>query len=194
MGLASSQINIPLVLGTEITRLGLTIPNSILWIFKGRETNPHVTVQYGLIDCNPDAIREAVRDLPPFNIRLGKLDFFEGVEGGMADALYISVADSVGAGGLVALRNRLKPFINPDKANDPRAFVGHITLAYLNRGALNNKEFFKGISTIEGATMKVCSIIYSDSDRNQHECELKTGDPKLIKPLDIHKFYNSKLL
>lgn len=142
-----------------------------------------------------DQIRDEVAGLPPFRIKFGRLGCFEEVEGGTADCVWVSVADSLGAGGLFALRRRLLKFLHPDLGGryglppkgaetdtgqggneedsekpQSRKYIPHITLAYVIPGTA--KQFVGGECELTGKEFTVSSIMVSTQSGQQHEVQL----------------------
>lgn len=180
----STQVNVPVTLQMTAIRLGLAIPEKDLAYLKGREKEPHVTIRYGLQTVNPAAVRDAVKDLPFFNVAFGKFGIFPSK--GEGDVLYVSIADSVGAGGLVNLRKRLDQFSAQDAGEWPN-YQAHMTIAYLVPGA---GDYLKGVACdLSGQVMEVSNILYCERNGNQHECSLRP--PSVIqRPADLYRFYN----
>lgn len=190
---SSSQVNLPIVLEQDVVRCGLAIDGKLLYLPKvnPRETNPHVTIRYGLQTVNPDRVRELVASLPAFEIVFGDMDIFS-PEREVFDVLHVKVSDSPGAGGLVNLRRRLDEILDPAAPQWFPKYVPHVTIAYMCRGAA---DFMKGQPClITGRTMKVHSIIYSDKRGFQHECELAPRvEHTKLGLAGTYQFYNEKL-
>lgn len=187
----STQVNLPIVLEQMAVRCGLAIPKQALYLGKVNpiETNPHVTIKYGLVDVSVDRVREVVGGLPAFEIAFGGLGVFSESDRGF-DVLYVKVSDSPGAGGLVNLRRRLDEFVNPN-VQQWFDYQAHVTLAYVARGKCDWLKDQPCLLT--GKTMKVHSIIFSDRNGNQHECELAPRVPHTKLGLaGTYQFYNEK--
>ena len=181
---ASSQINLPLILQSEAIQCTMAIPDRILTL-AGREKMPHVTIRYGLLDVNQGAVRDLVASLPSFEIKFGLIGTFP--DRGEGEVLFVKVADSVGAGGLVNLRKRLEQYIHPER-EDWANYEPHMTLAYVTPG---NSEWLKGQECLlTGRTMLVDSIMYCGKSGSMHECSLRSPVEKPLNPGEIYRFYN----
>lgn len=180
----SSQVNLPLILQSEAIQCTMAVPDRMLTL-SGRERIPHVTIKYGLLNVNPQAVRDLVSSLPSFEIKFGQLGVFGSK--GDGDVLYVKVADSVGAGGLVNLRKRLSRFVDPGR-EDYANYEAHMTLAYVNPGSA---DYLKGQPCLlTGKTMLVDAILYCTKNGTMHECSLKSPVEKPLKPTEIYRFYN----
>lgn len=170
MGYASTQINLPDVLGHRVKVAGLSLmPRLEL------ETIPHVTVLYGLESDDPEPVREIARGIPGFEVRIGHVGCFEGVEGGTADAVFLH-AQGVG---LEVLRQRLEQLPRLDQQ---RAYVPHITLAYVPLGT--GKQWEGRNLPVTGERFIAREFIFSERKKANgtyamHEIPLRsyTGDP-----------------
>ena len=172
---------------------------------QGYETDPHVTVMYGISDLVlVQQVRDALMDLPPFRVKFGKTGCFESVEGGTCDVVWVGVSDSPGAGGLYALRKRLLPFVDPAKGGKYGLYTGPRTtedVEPVDSGQGGNEEEgpkqdsrpyvphitlayvqlgsgkqFRGQwNELEGKEFTVSSIVLSLKNGSQHEIPL-TGE------------------
>lgn len=92
----------------------------------GRETEPHITVLYGLTDPVPSKeLIELVRKTPPFTVRLTSVTLFENDE-------YDVVKFDVDSEELVALSNAIREAC-PNENKYPK-YVPHCTVAYVKKG------------------------------------------------------------
>lgn len=99
---------------------------------KGRETEPHVTVLYGLIDENPtDMLKQVFEHTAPFDIKLGVCSLFRN---GEYDVLKMAVLSPF----LHALnRNVCSVAVHE---NDYPTYEPHITIAYVKPGTCDRME------------------------------------------------------
>lgn len=180
----STQINLPILMEADLRRLTFFHIPELSLARKGREHTPHITIRYGLLNVNPEAVREAVKDFPEFSVRIGRLNMFP--SRGDGDVLYVEVSDSDGAGGLRGLRSRLDKFVDPEREEFSN-YSAHITLAYIKPGELNH--LIGTPCTLTGEEVKVSAIMYCEKGGVAHECQLKTMGERLVKPVDIYNFY-----
>ena len=114
----------------SIIDLAKTIPDDDLYNDeegdKGRETEPHVTVRYGITDTTPDKIVHAVSHTGPIRIKLGPISKFD--TNPAYDVLKLDI-DSPHLHRLNSLVDSNAPF-----KSEFRDYHPHITLAYVRKG------------------------------------------------------------
>lgn len=117
----------------------------------GPETNPHVTVLYGLEDDTPTRIQQVVREngLRPFTLRLGRLSYFSADE---FDVLKIDVPDLSIRGLHNIFAERL------EHVQTYPQYMPHITVAYVLPGTA---EKYVGLPHDESQTFIADHVTYS---------------------------------
>lgn len=131
----------------------------------GREENPHVTVLYGLHDDNPQKIKELMKNIPPFEVKLGFLSIFEGKENNNPyDVLKISVISPI----LRNLHNLIKK--NLENTQTYNSYKPHITIAYMKTGHASK---YLNSNFLEGSKFLVDRLVFSSSDSKKTEITLK---------------------
>lgn len=120
----------------------------------GRETDPHLTILYGLEDENPDAVHRLVHDFGPVTFTLGKTIVFR-TEG--ADVVVIEATGD----GLKALRQRVAALRHTD--NYPE-YKPHVTVAYVKPG---EGAKYAGRADVDGLEVTVNTLTFSDKDGNK---------------------------
>jgi 2'-5' RNA ligase len=174
----SSQVSIPENLRQIIIRDGLEIiPQQIV---ERRETNPHLTIKYGLIDVDPELFRKAVQNVAQFRVKFGTIQMFKKEDGGF-NVLYLSAKDSIGSNGLVQLRRIAEKFA-ADGAPAHSSYVPHITLAYVTGG----ENLIGEETSLTGKYMTVKDICYCTRDGMEHQCFLRAVEKKNLA--DIYNF------
>lgn len=187
--LASVQANLPELSSWSALRDTLTKFKPDELAGKGRETVPHVTICYGLIPgaVSLDDVRSALHNLPPFRITFGKMNCFEGVEGGTQDVVYVEVEAGTPAfadSGLYQARARLESLQRDPKTY--RDYVPHLTLAYVKRGL--GPKWKGNVSDLTGEHIMVDVLNYSTPGyklEGQHEITLS-------RSLDLAAYYSAQ--
>ena len=124
---ATTQIEISPVVRSQISRLQIHLPESVIHPRYGREMNPHITVLYGVV-TGPEEVRAVVKDFGPVSFTIDEAFAFEGVEDGTADA----VAFRIGGDDLHRLREQILQ--NVPSAEQKFKYEPHLTLAYVHAG------------------------------------------------------------
>lgn len=128
----------------------------------GRETEPHVTVKYGLHTRVPEEVEQLVRSFPPVTIRLGLTSVFQN-PGKDYDVVKIDV-DSPDLMRLNRLLSKL-----PHTDSFP-VYRPHITLAYVKPG-LGTRH--TGLLDVNGMTLTCSKLTFSDPDGSKTMIELQ---------------------
>jgi 8-oxo-dGTP pyrophosphatase MutT (NUDIX family)/2'-5' RNA ligase len=165
---ASTQIEFAEPLRSRILSVAAAIPATDLGE-EGREDTPHVTVRYGLITDDPQAVIDVAKSHGPITVKLGKTSLFTNPE---ADVLKLEVASD----GLYRLNEALKASI-PHTDKYP-LYVPHVTLAYLKPGAGGK---YVGWAGLDGETATINELIFSDRNRNRVVIPLRSTDYDLIQ-------------
>ncbi len=148
---------------------------------KGRETESHVTVKYGLVDSNPsEELLRIIQETPPFEITLGKVSLFKNDK---FDVVKIGVDGK----GLRALNARISKLPNEDKHPN---YTPHMTIAYVQKGScddLEGKEVFTDDVSHrdddEPLTFTVKSVVFAGSgeeDETRVKRTLMLGKPNAM--------------
>ncbi len=188
---ASTQLNLPDETAAKVKALGAKIPDEDL-AADGRETQPHVTVKFGLHGNDPEAVRALLADEKPITVKMGKTSHFKGVEGGTADAVKVDVDSPE----LHALNAKIADAV-PNTDTYPE-YVPHATVAYVKPGL---GEKYSGSDALEGHEVTVDHVTFSGRDGKQIDIPLggkevadeaggagpRTGaaDPRLVKTLGL---------
>jgi 2'-5' RNA ligase len=161
---SSTQLNLPEPVAREVTALSSLIPEDDL-AEGGVETEPHVTVKYGLKDADPTEVARLLRNHPPVMVTLGKTAHFAGVEDGTADAVYAEVSSP-------ELRS-LNKFVAENTyapGDTHRDYKPHVTLAYVKPG-IGAK--YDGDTTLEGTQVVIDRVVFSSKDGQKYEIPLR---------------------
>ncbi len=101
----------------------------------GFETEPHVTVRYGLHGDDADEVSESLKGSKPFEVKFDNPSVFSGGEGKDYDVIKLDILDS-SKGDLVRLHRRLGDLPHTDTHKD---YHPHATIAYVKKG--KGKEY-----------------------------------------------------
>lgn len=161
---SSTQINLPEEIAAKVVAASKKIPEADL-ADDGRETEPHVTVKYGLHTNEAEHVRKLIENEPPIKAKLGKASVFPATEtGGTYDVVKLDV-DSPDLHRINKLISDSLPHTDTHPNYHP-----HVTLAYVKPG-LGEKHV--GMADLVGQELTVDRIIFSDKDRNHVEVVLK---------------------
>lgn len=129
----------------------------------GRETDPHVTVKYGLHFQTPSQrLREALRQFGPVTLTFGRTSLFKSKD---ADVLKVDI-DSPDLHRLNKLITRLLP-----THETYPTYIPHATLAYLKPG---KGKHYVGSRALAGTKVKMDSVLFSG--KNGHKEMLPLGE------------------
>jgi 2'-5' RNA ligase len=151
---ASTMLLLPDPVKSKILALGAKIDDADL-APKGRESNPHVTVLYGLTVDDPQKVAQQVKGQGPLTLGFGALSVFGSAEtGGDYEVLKVDV---MGAS-LHELHNKLKAL--PHEETHPE-YQPHATVAYLLPG---RAEKYTGASGLAGQRVRVKDLVFAGAD------------------------------
>lgn len=131
--LSSVSLRVPSPLREFVLKWGrLTLPDDVLYWDEeggcGRETEPHITVLYGLTDSEPPPVLcDLARRTRPFTVRLGPISLFENEH-------YDVVKFEVASRALVDLSNAIRAACPNENAYP--VYVPHCTVAYCKKGTV----------------------------------------------------------
>lgn len=172
---ASTQIQVPEPLASEIRELGQMIPDEQL-TEDGREDDIHVTVKYGLHADDPAKLQELLNGQPPITVTMGKTSLFSNDD---ADVVKIDVDSPE----LHALNKKIADAM-PHTDTHPD-YQPHITIAYVKPGM--GKEW-SGSNVLEGEPFTVNKLTFSGKDRTKTvipltgKVETKVAVPETEQP------------
>jgi len=157
---SSTQFDLPKDLADATRAASMKIPDADL-AEDGRETNPHITLKYGLHTGDPEAVRAAIGDAGPVEVKLGKTSVFKGEK---ADVVKAEVEGPA----LHALNQRIADAL-PHTDTHPK-YQPHVTLAYVKPGL---GEKYAGMRDLEGKTIRLDRVTFSDQNGRTTEVPLK---------------------
>jgi N12 class adenine-specific DNA methylase/GGDEF domain-containing protein len=181
---SSTQVDLPPAEAARVLDAGQRlIPDEVLG-GDGRETKPHVTVQYGIESVDPEPVRAALAGEGPIKVRLGKVSTFPPSNG--SDGMDVVKVD-VDSPDLARLRKKIADTVGAP--GDTHAdYVPHVTLAYVQPG---QGKRFAGDSSLEGQEITLSSLTFSGKDGNVVEIPLtgRAGDRRTPppQPVDVER-------
>lgn len=162
---STTQYNLPESLAARVQYLGETIPESVL-APKGRESQPHLTIRYGIEDDPQVAIpriRQALANQGPITVKLGETSIFP--DSGDGEVLKIDLDPSPELDSIRQAISQSGVSHIPDKG-DELGYSPHITVAYLKPG---EGQGFVGPSPLTGREITIDRLWVGDRYGNQHE-------------------------
>lgn len=151
---SSTQFNLPKALAKKIEAVAAVIPDEDL-ADDGRETNPHITVRYGLHTGNAEDVRKVLAGQEPVVVTLSKTSLFESDE-------YDVVKVDVEGAGLVALNELLGS--NLENTQTHSGYSPHVTIAYVKPGTGSK---YADDDSLEGERVTIDHVVFSDQDDKQ---------------------------
>lgn len=121
----------------------------------GRETEPHITVLFGLHTPDPATVRALLRDEPPITVTLGKTSFFPNGESGSGDVLKVDVRSP----SLRRLNKRIAEAIA--HTNTHPDYQPHCTIAYVKPG---RGKAYAGGKALDGQIVRFHALMFSSKD------------------------------
>lgn len=179
---SSTQLTLSRKDAAPVLAFGESIPKAELydsvdpeWSDGALETDPHVTVLYGLTKHEAAPVAKAIADHGPVTVTLGKMSLFESED---YDVLKIDVESPE----LRALNAKLSKLPNENSFPD---YKPHMTIAYLKKG--EGKKYV-GDDTFEGKKITFDTMTFSPpselrGDMGKPELPLsKTKSPAITPP------------
>lgn len=164
---SSSQVNLPIALNNSFKNATNGISTKDL-TGDGRETEPHITLKYGLHDDNPAALKKALVGEGPIKAMIGKVSIFKGED---SDVVKLDI-DSPALHRLNAKVSDALPHTDthPD-------YTPHMTLAYVKPGE-GQKYVGKSIEGLTGKEVSFPAVMFSAKDRSKTHIPLFGRKPK----------------
>ncbi|MBD3261368.1 MAG: hypothetical protein GF334_06730, partial [Candidatus Altiarchaeales archaeon] len=128
----------------------------------GREDEIHATLFYGLEDEDPDKVAEILKDVAPFEVRLGLVTAFKDQDD--YDVLKVDVESPEMQRLHYLLEDKL-----PNKNSYP-TYAPHMTLAFVQKDSCDN---FLGDETFKDKKFKVKEIIFSSKNGKKTPIKLE---------------------
>jgi hypothetical protein len=155
---SSTQVNLPANVSQLFREFSGGIPDDDIYTDPnddsyGRESDPHVTVKYGLHTADPEEVKELLKDELSFKVRLGKTDKFDS-----SDGYQVLIVTAEGDG----LRALNKKISNGLEVTDtyPK-YNPHATLCYMKPGKADQ---YVGRNDFDGTVVHVDEIVMSSKD------------------------------
>lgn len=134
----------------------------------GRETEPHVTILYGIKDNNHDAVKDTMAGFNPITVRMGKVTTFSN-----DDRPYdILKVDVHGDQDLQNLYHSIKA--GTENHTEWLDYHPHLTVAYLKKGVSHN---YINDSRFEGRKLTFSHLTFSPSEGERVHLPLGDSNP-----------------
>lgn len=148
---SSTQLQLPKSVAKKVTALAESIPDEDL-DDDGRETDPHVTVKYGLHTNDAGKVRRVLFKEPPVTVKLGNTSFFSASESGDADVVKVDVESD----DLRRLNRKIAKAL--EHSDTHTTYKPHVTVAYVKPG--KGKDY-EGRSDLAGQTVTIDHLLFS---------------------------------
>ncbi len=119
----------------------------------GIETEPHITIKYGLHTDSYHPVKSLLHGERPFNVTLGKTSIFKNEE---FDVVKLSVYGNE----LFKLNALVSELPHTDTYPD---YKPHLTIAYVKSGC---GDKYAGIDDVDGMVVTFSELVFSDKFRN----------------------------
>ena len=153
----------------KLRQFGLSIPDDCIYQDdsgdKGRETEFHTTIKYGIHTKDPEEVKEAIVPLlKPLGARLGKVTVFNGDE-------YVVLKVSVQSEDLTRMNQAVRQ--NLECTDTYPDYKPHVTIAYLKKDP-KNPLYFQDFCTDEFDGMEVVSgkLKFTTPDKKKYSMSL----------------------
>ena len=164
---------LPAEVARKLRQFGLSIPDERIYQDesgeKGRESDFHVTVKYGIHTEDPEAVKEAIAPLlGPLRAKLGKVTVFNGDE-------YVVLKISVQSRDLTRMNQAVRQ--NLECTDTFPDYKPHITIAYLKKDS-KNPLYFQDFCTDEFDGMEVVfgKLKFTTPEGNKYSMNLRELD------------------
>lgn len=160
---ATTHIELPKAIASKIKEIANAIPDQDL-AEDGRETNPHITVKYGLHRSTAYGLRGMLNDEMPSRFRMGNLKVFPSTPDRQSDVV-VAAVDSPDLHRLNAKVSESVPHTTtfPD-------YMPHATVAYLKPGM---GQKYAGWDDLDGMEGTADEIVHSDREGNETRIPLR---------------------
>src|SRR5579863_5297651 len=148
---STAMIMLPSGAATKMMEVAMQIPDEELGT-DGREDEPHITIKYGVKD-DAELLKNAIANVKPFNVTLGKTHVFEVSESSNGQA---PIVVEVHAPELAELHDTVNRIMGtrPDDFD----YKPHVTLAYVRA---NVAAKYRGLNWCEGISFQVNGVTLS---------------------------------
>lgn len=172
---ASTQVNLPKPLADKVLRAGKSLISDSDLAAHGRETEPHVTLKFGLHGEDPVVMQRLLENEPPIKVRLGKTSTFP--DSGDGEVLKVDV-DSPD---LHRLNRKITDALPSTSTH--AGYRPHVTLAYVRPGAGRK---YVGSTVFAGQEVTIPTITFSDRSGRHHTIRLggRAEPPRSEQPID----------
>lgn len=158
------MLNLPSAAAKRVKALAATIDPAHL-ATGGAETEPHVTVLYGLVNAEPAEVAETVRRMGSASIMLGNLSCFPAGEYGVP--LKIEVESTQ----LVAMNDKLRKTY-PHVMTHP-VYIPHVTVAYVKP---EFADLYTGPCELSGTMVDCVTAKINSPGKDECYVPLRAGD------------------
>lgn len=149
---SSTQINLPSEHAATVLKMSHKIKDADL-ADDGRETDPHVTVKYGLHTSDAEDVASALKDESPISMKVGKASLFPATDKRQSDVIKFDV-DSPDLHRLNAKLSKL-----PNTTTFPD-YHPHLTVAYVKPGM--GQKYLSKMDDLTGAKIKADRVRFSN--------------------------------
>ena len=167
-----TYVDAPELIFKHVLAYGKNIPDSQLytedgdWSY-GRETDPHITLKWGLHADEPKEVKECLKDQKGGSLKLGETDIFENEN---FDVLIVKVDSD----DMKRLNKHLRD--NLEHTDTHPNYKPHLTIAYLQPG---EGKKYKGDKRFNGLKWNFDTVYFGDKEDNITKIEIREESPLL---------------
>lgn len=171
---------LPKDLSEKVLKIALEIGDANLYDPKdedhrfGRENEPHITVKFGTHTDDPEDIKEALKDMWPAKVTLGRISTFKNED---CDVIKIDVISD-------DLAEANKRISKKCKCTDTHPeYKPHITIAYVTKGSC---EYLEGMKNLDGVEVVFDEFAFQGKTGNRTMIPLLGTKKTVEKKSSIH--------
>lgn len=159
---SSTQVNLTGEAAAAVKKLGKSIPDDDL-AEDGRESEPHITLKYGLHTSDPAKVAAVLRGEKPIRLKLGKTSTFPPNKDNKSEVVKVEVHSA----DLHRLNKKISDAL--EHTDSFPNYTPHATIAYVKPGKAKKHT---GHYSLIGKEVLVNEVVFSSKDGKQTKIPL----------------------